>query len=231
MHLLPSSPRPTLLAAAGFVVLACLMQDAAAQMIYRSIGPDGRVTFSDRELNTPRAPAVVAQTPAPAAAASEGLPYALREVQSRFPVTLYTGTDCSPCASARALLVQRGIPFTELSVRSTADVEALQALSGQDRLPFATIGRQHVSGFAADEWRQFLDAAGYPPSSALPASYRQPAARALAPQAPSATAPSPAAPGAVRPGNPAAAPRGRNFEVPVIPANRVTPTNPAGLTF
>lgn len=229
MHLPPSSHRCPLLLSAGLLLAACLAADAGAQMIYRSIGPDGRVTFSDRELNTPRPPVVAAEarTPTPAAAPGDGLPYALREVQSRFPVTLYTGTDCSPCASARALLVQRGVPFTELSVRTSADVTALQALSGQDRLPFATIGQQHVTGFAADEWRQYLDAAGYPQTSALPATYRQPAARALAPQ----TAAAPASPDTGPAGSPAAAERARRFEAPTIPLNRVTPTNPAGLTF
>lgn len=225
MHSLPALHRPSLLLTAALVLLACLAQDATAQMVYRSVGPDGRVTFSDRELNTPRAPVVVAQTPASAAPPGDGLPYALREVQTRFPVTLYTGIDCSPCASARALLVQRGIPFVEFSVRSAADAQALQALSGQDRLPFATIGQQHVSGFAADEWRQYLDAAGYPQTSVLPASYRQPAPRVLAPEPRTGnSAPASSA-------SPAAAARSRTLTVPVVPANRITPTNPAGLTF
>ncbi|QKV53031.1 glutaredoxin family protein [Comamonas antarctica] len=225
MHLLSRSHRPALLLAAALILAPGLAHEAAAQLIYRSVGPDGRVTFSDRELNTARPPVVAGEARTPTAAANDSLPYALREVQARFPVTLYTGNDCSPCASARALLMQRGVPFTEFSVRSTADAQALQALSGQDRLPFATIGQQHVTGFAADEWRQYLDAAGYPQTSVLPASYRQPAARTLAPQAP------PVASDPSQAGNPAAAARGRTFEAPVIPPNRVTPSNPAGLTF
>lgn len=219
MHSLPSSHRPLLLTA-GFILAACLAQHAAAQMIYRSVGPDGRVTFSDREPNAARA-AVTAEDARAPANASDALPYALRDAQARFPVTLYTGSDCSPCASARALLSTRGIPFTELSVRTTADVAALQALSGQDRLPFATIGQQHVTGFSADEWRQYLDAAGYPQTSVLPAGYRPPAVRALAPQA--------AAPDAAQ--NSSREARGRRLEAPAMPLNRVTPTNPAGLSF
>lgn len=225
MHFLPFSHRSTLLLATGLVLAASLAQDAGAQLIYRSVGADGRVTFSDREINAARQPVVAGMARAATATANDALPYALRDIQARFPVTLYTGSDCSPCASARALLTQRGVPFTELSVRSTADVEALQALSGQDHLPFATIGQQHVTGFAAEEWRQYLDAAGYPQTSALPVNYRQPAARALAPQAP------PATPDTAQAGNPEAAPRGRTLEMPVIPPNRVTPSNPAGLTF
>lgn len=223
MLVLPNLQRSALVAAVVLTATGFAVTQAAAQAIYRSVGPDGRVTFSDREPTTARA-AVTAEDARAPAGANDALPYALRDVQARFPVTLYTGNDCSPCASARALLTQRGIPFTELSVRTTADIQALQALSGQDRLPFATIGRQHVIGFAADEWRQYLDAAGYPPTSALPPNYRQPAARALAPQAP------PVAPDTAQADTEGAA-RKRSFEVPVAPQNRITPTNPAGLTF
>ncbi|MET1114333.1 MAG: glutaredoxin family protein [Comamonas sp.] len=208
-----------LLATAGLALAACLVQGAAAQMIYRSVGPDGRQTFSDRELGSARAAVSVAdaRTSTPA----DTLPYGLREVQARFPVTLYTAGNCSPCASARALLTLRGIPFTELTVQTPADGQALRALSGQDVLPFATIGQQHVSGFSADEWRQYLDAAGYPQTSVLPSNYRPPAPRALAPLTPAAAAPAAQAP----------ANAGRGAPTPPPASNRVSPTNPAGLSF
>lgn len=216
MLALPSLQRSALFAAMALAMTACAVNEAAAQAIYRSVGPGGRVTFSDREPATARA-AVAAEDARAPANAGDALPYALRDVQARFPVTLYTGSDCSPCASARALLTARGIPFTELSVQTTADIQALHSLSGQTQLPFATIGRQHLAGFAADEWRQYLDAAGYPQVSALPANYRQVPVRPLA--APAAA--------------PAAAPpeTERRMQAPPASTNRVTPTNPAGLSF
>lgn len=218
MRPLPCFRRSTLLAAGGLFLVAGLAQGAGAQMIYRSVGPDGRLTFSDRDLGAARAAVSTADARAPAPASGEALPHALRQVQSRFPVTLYTAGNCSPCASARALLTLRGIPFTELTVQTDADAQALRALSGQDLLPFATIGQQHVSGFAADEWRQYLDAAGYPQTSGLPANYRPPAPRALAPVAPVVPATSAATAGRGAP--------------PLPPStSRVTPTNPAGLSF
>jgi len=214
----PSLHRSALVAAMALAAFA--VTDAAAQSIYRSVGPDGRVTFSDRAPNAARA-AVTAEDARAPANASDALPYALRDVQARFPVTLYTGSDCSPCASARALLTARGIPFTELSVQTNADIQALQSLSGQSQLPFATIGRQHLTGFAADEWRQYLDAAGYPQASALPANYRQVPVRPLAPTAPAVAGAAENTP----------AETGRRMPVPPPSTNRVTPTNPAGLSF
>lgn len=214
----PSLQRSARVAAMALAAFAAT--PAAAQSIYRSVGPDGRVTFSDREPTAARAAVTSEDVRAPGNA-SDALPYALRDVQARFPVTLYTGSDCSPCASARALLTARGIPFTELSVQSNADIQALQSLSGQTQLPFATIGRQHLTGFAADEWRQYLDAAGYPQTSALPTNYRQAPVRALAPAAPQPAAASTSVPAGSE----------RRMQPPPASTSRVTPTNPAGLSF
>lgn len=204
--------------ASACTLLALAVQ---AQQVYRSVGPDGKVTFSDR------APA----TGADAAQAGDGqrsggngsndaLPYQLRQVATRFPVTLYTSTDCVPCNSARNLLVNRGIPFTERTVASNEDIDALKRLGGEASLPFGTIGGQQLKGFSDNEWSQYLDAAGYPAQSQLPPSYRRPAPTPLVavtakPVAPAETAPAPAA-------RPAA---------PVSPATGRTPANPAGIIF
>ena len=62
-----------------------------------------------------------AGSPAPAAAGNAALPFELRRVASQFPVTLYTGKDCSPCNSGRNLLNSRGIPYVERTVTTPDD--------------------------------------------------------------------------------------------------------------
>ncbi|WP_103018520.1 glutaredoxin family protein [Alicycliphilus denitrificans] len=205
-------------AAAACTLLALAAQ---AQQVYRIVGPDGRVTFSDRP---PAAGAEAAPVGAGAqgSGGSEALPYQLRQIAARFPVTLYTGSDCAPCDSARNLLVSRGVPFTERTVGSNEDIEALRRLSGESSLPFGTIGGQQLKGFSDSEWSQYLDAAGYPRQSQLPPGYRRPPATPLVavqarPAAPEAES-APAAP-AARPAAPATPPTGR------------TPANPAGIVF
>jgi glutaredoxin len=147
-----------------------------AQQVYRIVGPDGKVTFSDQ----PPPPASNAKVSAAngssaGGAASAGLPFELRQVAAKYPVTLYTGNNCAPCGAGRSLLTSRGIPFSEKTVTTNEDTQALQRMSGETSLPFMTIGSQQLKGFSEAEWTQFLDAAGYPASSVLPASYRTPA--------------------------------------------------------
>lgn len=209
----------------GIVALTGLMASfAQAQQVYRIIGPDGKVTFSDTP--PPAAAAGRVSTPATggnAGAAGTALPFELRQIASRFPVTLYTGANCEPCGAARNLLTGRGIPFTEKTVNSNDDAEALKRLSGETSLPFATIGSQQLKGFSDAEWSQFLTAAGYPAASVLPASYRAPAVTPLVAVAPPASAAS--APAANSAG--AAANTATRRQLVPNPAD----ANPAGIKF
>lgn len=161
---------------AGVVLAAGAMDpiDAAAQQIYRSVGPDGRITFSDR----PPVDSGSRATASAAARPSDGsdqaaLPFELRQAAARYPVTLFSGPDCGPCGQGRTMLTARGVPFAEKTVTTNEDIEALKRLVGAATLPVLTIGGQQLKGYSEVEWRQFLDAAGYPKTSQLPAGYQQ----------------------------------------------------------
>ena len=206
---------------------ALLATATQAQQVHRIVGPDGKVTFSDRAPEDKKAQSTVLSTASGGAASNPALPSELRQIASRFPVTLYTGESCSPCQQARQLLVQRGVPFTERSVNTNDDLDALRRLSGESALPFGTIGRQQLKGFSDAEWTQYLDAAGYPAQSRLPKGYTQPAATPLAPaKAPTASAPD-------APQEAASAPNGRlrRQAPPPPPPGAPTPSNPAGIRF
>jgi glutaredoxin len=137
-------------------------------------------------------------------------------------VTLYTSDGCPPCNRGRDLLNARGIPYSEKTVTSADDAAALKRLSGAGTLPLLTIGSQQIKGYSDTEWNQYLDAAGYPKKSVLPASYRRAAPTALVETAPVAAAP--------------AAPRDTGVERkrPAEPTETpVTPPvdNPGGIRF
>lgn len=161
---------------------------AQAQTLYRSVGPDGRVTFSDTPPPSATNKAAGSTAGSGPANAGAALPYELQQTVNRYPVTLYTGDSCAPCASGRNLLTARGIPFTERTVTTGDDAAALQRLTGDTSLPLLTIGSQQIKGFSDTEWSQFLDLAGYPKTSQLPSGFRPaPAAPLVAVQRPAAT--------------------------------------------
>ncbi len=223
------------------VAAALLAGALAAQPVYRIVGADGRVTYADQP------PALVGQNKvseagrAPGGDAAVPLPVSLRTVARQYPVALYTTANCTPCATGRALLVNRGIPFTEKTITSPEDAEAFQALSGENALPLLTVGAQQIKGWSETQWQLFLDAAGYPRSSQLPRTYRMPAAKPLVALAPAAVA----APGQSTPANPDAtpapayaapvdaappAPTRQSAATPRAPVGANNP-NPAGIRF
>lgn len=199
-----------------------------AQTIYRIVGPDGRLTFSDK------APQDLAKASATTAggkavhAGEPGLPYELRQVVARYPVTLYAGASCGPCNAGRQLLQRRGVPFTEYAVSSNEDIEALQRISGDNSLPFLAIGGQKIKGFSESEWAQFLSAANYPTTSMLPPTYRNAPARSLvavqkpptAQEQADAQSKADEKTGTNQPGTPAP-----------TPVNASNPDNPVGIKF
>jgi len=190
----------TFTTALACAALALAAGSVCAQTVYRIVGPDGKVTFSDQPPPV-SSPAKVTSTGKGGASApnTASLPFELKEIVQRYPVTLYTSGNCSPCESARNLLLQRGVPFTERSVNNNEEIDALKRISGETSLPFGTIGSQQLKGYSDVEWSQYLDAAAYPKTSVLPKNYKQPAPAPLVAAKPAAPAPAAPAPAAQQP--------------------------------
>lgn len=156
----------------AIVCIAIAALPALAQ--YKVVGPDGRVTYTDRPPADGRGVTSVngRGSAAPSAPADAGLPLELRQPVARYPVTLYTVSGaCGPCEAARQLLRQRGVPYAEKQVLSPEDGEALERLSGGRDAPTLAIGSQIMRGLAPEVWGSYLDAAGYPRESRLPGGY------------------------------------------------------------
>ena len=206
-------------AALSAALFAAMLLAGAAQgqTIYRIVGADGRITFSDKLPAATEKATALDNTGRPVAASTASLPAELRQVAGKYPVTLYTSTACLPCNQGRDLLTNRGIPFTEKTISTPEDSAALQRISGDNTLPLLSIGAQQIRGFSDSEWSQFLDAAAYPKTSALPATYRNPLPEPLVTVQKAASANR-----TQENQNPAAAP---------VQPKSVSPANPAGIRF
>jgi glutaredoxin len=182
--------RHSLIAALAVVALAA---SGAAHAQYKVVGPDGKVTYTDRPPVAAEAKVTpMRSTGTPAAdstAALASLPLELRQVAQRFPVVLYTTNECPPCEAARRVLRQRGIPFSERIVTSNDDLQALEQRTSDRALPAMTVGSHATSGWAEGLWTNLLDLAGYPAQSRLPAGYKAPAPAPLVAPKPAEAAP------------------------------------------
>jgi glutaredoxin len=160
------------------VLLVLAAAPAFAQ--FKVIGPDGKVTYTDRPPTSTQGRIQPIAADGGRAAAEAQLPFALRQVAQRFPVTLYTASTCGDaCAMARGHLTKRGVPFAEITAESPEERDAWQRVVGGTEAPVLKIGNQSLRGFTPAVWDETLDVAGYPKESVLPASYKAPAAMPL----------------------------------------------------
>jgi glutaredoxin len=190
-------------------LLVALLVLAAAPAFaqFKVIGPDGKVTYTDRPPTSTQGRIQPIAADGGVAAAQAQLPFALREVAQRFPVTLYTASTCGEaCALGRGHLTKRGVPFAERTAESAEERDAWQRLVGGSEAPVLKVGNQSLRGFTPAAWDETLDVAGYPKESQLPASYKAPAAMPLIEkraEAPKTPAPAPLATPSDNSSNPA----------------------------
>lgn len=173
---------------------------ASAQ--YKYVGPDGRVTYSDQP--PPPGSKVVDEKKLGrngGATSTTPLPFALQQAVSKYPVTLYTGSQCGPCDEGRAYLRSRGVPFTEKTVTSNEDITAFKQQSPDGTAPVLTVGGRRALGYLQNQWTSLLDDAGYPKASSLPPDYQNPLPTPLSPttQAPASSVGAASAPSAAPP--------------------------------
>ena len=156
-------------------MLAAALVPAASYALYKVVGPDGKVTYTDRPPATATGDKITSLSGSGSTVVDAQFPLELRQAAARYPVTLYTTNECPPCDTARRMLRQRGVPYAEKLLLNNDDGEALLRLSGGREAPTLTIGAQALRGLSSDVWNSYLDLAGYPRESRLPASYQYPA--------------------------------------------------------
>ncbi|BAL95701.1 glutaredoxin family protein [Rubrivivax gelatinosus] len=176
---------PLKLAIAAALVAAA----SPAWSLYKVIGPDGSITYTDRPPAAANARITsLGRNGETTPLGDASLPLELRQASARYPVQLYTAADCPPCDNARALLLQRGVPYRERRIASDDDTLALERLTGARTVPALTVGQQVLRGLAPADWNSYLDAAGYPKESKLPRSWQPPPVTPLTEAAPARTA-------------------------------------------
>jgi len=151
----------------GYLIVATALAiacGAAVGQTYRWVDDQGRVHYTQ----TPPPPGArdvqKKNLEQSGAAASADLPYATQQAAKNFPVKLYAQKPCAPCDDARASLVKRSVPFSEVDVLTQRELDEVKAISGKTDLPLVVVGSLFQSGFQKELINGLLDTAGYPAS-------------------------------------------------------------------
>jgi hypothetical protein len=151
-----------LAAAAGFA------QSQSGETVFRWVDKDGRVHYSDQ--NPPKDAREVKEKRVTGTNVidTSGPGYALRKAQQDHPVSLYTAVTCeAECKQARDFLGARGVPYSEISLKSAEEAGGYKRLFGDEVfVPSITVGSQKHKGFEGGAWAKLLEDAGYPRAAA-----------------------------------------------------------------
>jgi hypothetical protein len=144
------------------LALALLSAGTIHAQTYRWVDKDGKVHYGDRPPASVGGQVQERRLGTPAA--DKSLSYGMQQAMANFPVTLYVSADCGEgCNEGRDYLKQRGIPFSEKSVASKEDIDALKKLAGGEAVvPVLAVGSKSAQGWLKSDWQRLLDAAGYP---------------------------------------------------------------------
>ena len=150
---------------AAIVVMLGLISPVAMADLYKWVGKDGKITYSDtpppedaKKVERKRLNDRVTE--------GDGLTFAAKNAMKKYPVSMFS-TDCGdPCNNGKALLAKRGVPYTlKNPEKNLADGQELKKLVGALEVPALQVGKDKgIKGFNEAAWNAALDAAGYPSS-------------------------------------------------------------------
>ncbi len=141
---------------AALLLCIVLAATADAQTVYKSVGPDGKVVYSDSPPvdgkktstlkfdNLPSSP-----MPAPQRSATEPRrPSTTTAVPVTTAVVLYSASWCGYCKAAKSYLGAGGIAYREIDVDTESGQAAYAQAGGGNGIPLLVAGGQRVQGFS-----------------------------------------------------------------------------------
>ena len=134
--------------------------DVRAETIYKSVGPDGSVVYSDHPPANGKVEKKFefADLPSSAVAgeqARDAKPAPATNTASPGGTALFSASWCGYCRRAKAYLAQKGIPYRNIDIE-TADGRRQFASAGGGGIPLLFNGGKHIRGFSADGYDAFF---------------------------------------------------------------------------
>lgn len=139
----------------------------SAQQLYKSVGPDGKVVYSDRppaegrvEKTMKFANLPTSALPASAASYVEQLRRMQAGASPSVPATgvvLYSASWCGYCRQAKAYLAAKAIAFQEIDIDTGSGMSSFaQAGGAGGGIPFLLAGGHSVRGFNVAAYDAFF---------------------------------------------------------------------------
>ena len=152
---------PRILAIASLLVLTGL---ATGQTLYKSIGPDGKVVYSDRPPAVGKVEKTLKVQDLPNTAIPEKTLAELAALRkaakpAQLPTTgvvLFSANWCGYCRQAKAFLAQRGVGYEEKDIDTPAGKLAFVQAGGAGGVPLLVANGTVVQGFSPSTYESLF---------------------------------------------------------------------------
>ncbi len=151
---------------AGLLLACGLVAGGAAwaQTVYKSVGPDGKIVYSDQAPTTGRLQKTMkfelASSALPASAASYMEQFRKAHPDGPGPaatgkgVTLYSAVWCGYCRQAKAWLSGHGVTYRDVDIDAPGGMAALaQANGGGTGVPVLVVDGKAMNGFSTSAYQ------------------------------------------------------------------------------
>lgn len=156
---------------ACFFVFA-LAAAAQAQPLYKVVGPDGKITYTDQPPADPKTATTMQIQSAPSTPLPESVLKYQAELQksmqnrlaaaktqdSSGPPTLFSAAWCGYCTKAKAYLAAKRISFREVDIDTEDGARAYVEAGGKKGIPLLVAGGRRQQGFSEGSYDSFFAA-------------------------------------------------------------------------
>jgi glutaredoxin len=144
------------------VVLLLQVTAVNAIELYKSVGPDGKIIYSDRPSAEAKLEKKLVLKDLPASQLSTETAAAIDRLRQNAPqlpkaanasdTVLFTTSWCGYCKKARAYLASKNIPYQEIDIETEDGLSAYVRAGGTQGVPMLVSKGQSIMGFTADEY-------------------------------------------------------------------------------
>lgn len=135
-----------------FLLLSVIVLEARAE-IYKVVGADGKVSYTDKEPQSEKAEKLKIQTYTGSPSVSS-LAGAVRRV------TLFSAQWCGSCRNAKAYMTSHNIAFEEWDIDKSDYARAKMNEFGTKAIPVILVGNQKMVGFSPESFEAMRKKAG-----------------------------------------------------------------------
>jgi glutaredoxin len=137
---------------------AAAMTSMATETLYKSVGPDGKVVYSDRPPADGRIDKTMTFEDLPSSPLPASTSAYVEQLRNTKPspatnaatrgVVLYSVAWCGFCRKAKAYLTRKGVAYQEFDVDTRNGMTAYAQAGGKRGVPLLTVDGQRVQGFS-----------------------------------------------------------------------------------